>query len=199
MSAAPHPHKAAKIAAATAADRPAAETNDAAPSPNLSQRGTYRLRCDGRRAPDRSHYDRHGERILVAFGGPDAAEKTTLAWAVAQHVSRSALCASLDGCTTREVRPRRGDESPERCSLESFDLDALVRDLLTLFREGTPAVQPVWFDHRIGTAVKVEQQVAENAAPLFDGVFLLCPELLAWWDLRVYLRPEEITLARVVS
>ena len=44
------------------------------------------------------------------------------------------------------------------------------------------------------------QHVAERATLYFDGVFLLRPELVTGWDLRVYVHvPEEITLSRALS
>ncbi|HVM19941.1 MAG TPA: hypothetical protein VM307_08275 [Egibacteraceae bacterium] len=138
------------------------------------------------------------DRVLVAFDGPDAAGKTTLARAVADHLSRPAVCASLDGWhNPRDVRLQRGDESPEGYYQDSFDLDALVRDLLAPFRDGAPNVRAVRFDYRADEAVQVEQQVGPDAALLFDGVFLLRSELLASWDLGVYLHvPEQVTLSR---
>jgi uridine kinase len=140
------------------------------------------------------------DRVLVAFDGPDAAGKTTLAGAVADHLSRPVLRASVDGWhKPRDVRLRRGHESPEGYYLDSFDIDALVHDLLTPFRDGATEVPPAQFDYRADTAVLARRQLPERAALLFDGVFLLRPELLNHWDVRVYLHvPEEVTLSRAL-
>lgn len=139
-----------------------------------------------------------GDRVLVAFDGPDAAGKTTLAREVAGSLARPAICASVDGWHhPREVRLRRGSESPEGYYLDSFNLEALVDDLLTPFRRGASYVPTSRFDHRADTAVRTDQHVAERAALLFDGVFLLRQELVTQWDLRVYVHvAEEITLSR---
>ncbi len=52
-------------------------------------------------------------RVIVAIDGPDAAGKTTLADTLAQQVARPALRVSIDDWhNPREVRLRRGDESP---------------------------------------------------------------------------------------
>lgn len=141
-----------------------------------------------------------GDRVLVAFDGPDAAGKTTLARGVADLLSRPAICASLDGWHyPREVRLRRGAESPEGYYLDSFDLDALACDLLTPFRHGASYVATARFDHRADIPVRVDQHVAKRAALLFDGVFLLRQELVTEWDFRVYVHvPEEITLSRAL-
>jgi uridine kinase len=166
----------------------------------LADTGTYGLRVTIVRRLAGLIDTLQGDRVLIAFDGPDAAGKTTLAHAVAEHLSRPAIRASVDGWhNPREVRLRRGDESPEGYYLDSFDLDALARDLLTPFKDGARDVRPVGFDCRTDTAVQVKQPVPGRAALLFDGVFLLRPELLAWWNLRIYLHvPEEVTLSRAV-
>lgn len=141
------------------------------------------------------------DRVLVAFDGPDAAGKTTLALAVAKHLSRPAVCASVDGWhIPRDVRMSRGGESPEGYYRDSFDLAALTRDLLTPMRDGAPRVRTAGFDYLADAAVHADEQVPPKAALLFDGVFLLRPELVASWDLRVYLHVlEQVTLARAVA
>lgn len=141
-----------------------------------------------------------GDRVLVAFDGPDAAGKTTLARGIADLLSRPAICASVDGWHhPREVRLRRGAESPEGYYLDSFDLDAVVSDLLTPFRSGASSVPTARFDHRADKPVRTDQHIPERAALLFDGVFLLRDELVSEWDLRVYVHvPAEITLARAL-
>jgi uridine kinase len=99
----------------------------------------------------------------------------------------------------REVRLRRGQESPEGYYLDSFDLEALVDDLLTPFRHGSPDVPAARFDHHADRPVRVHKHVPQRAALLFGGVFLLRQELVTHWDLRVYLHvPEEITLSRAL-
>lgn len=139
-----------------------------------------------------------GERVLVAFDGPDAAGKTTMADAVAEHTSRPVLRASVDDWhNPSEVRLARGGPSPEGYFLDSFDLEGLVRELLEPFRAGAPRVRVARFDHRTDSAVEVTEQVPTAAALLFDGVFLLRRELVAAWDLRVYVHvSEEVTLSR---
>ena len=138
------------------------------------------------------------DRVLVAFDGPDAAGKTSLALAVAEHMTRPAVCATVDAWhNPRDVRMRRGGASAEGYYRDSFNLDALTRDLLTPFRRGAPRVQVAGFDYLADAPIQAEEQVASRAALLFDGVFLLRPELVASWDLRVYLHvPEQVTLSR---
>ncbi len=64
-------------------------------------------------------------RVIVAIDGPDAAGKTTLADTLAQQVARPALRVSIDDWhNPREVRLRRGDESPVGYYMDSFDYEA---------------------------------------------------------------------------
>ncbi len=127
-------------------------------------------------------------RVLVAFDGPDAAGKTTLANAVAQRVSRPVLRVSIDGWhNPREVRLARGAESPEGYYLDSFDVAALAAECLWPFRDGARSVRTHAYDYRTDEVVAREDSVAPNAALLMDGVFLLRPELREFWTLAIYL------------
>jgi uridine kinase len=140
-------------------------------------------------------------RVLVAFDGPDAAGKTTLADDVADLLQRPAVRVSIDDWhNPRDVRMRRGDESPEGYYLDSFDVAALLRTCLTPFRQGSRSIATARFDHRKNETVGQEKTVPLTAALLVDGVFLQRPELLEIWDLVVYLDvPEAVTLDRVVQ
>jgi uridine kinase len=141
------------------------------------------------------------QRVLVAIDGPDAAGKTTLARAVAAHLVRPAVTASVDGWhNPRTVRRRRGADSAEGYYLDSFDYEALVRECLSPFHSGAGRVRTASFDYQSDSGLETQQEVAPDAVLLFDGVFLLRPELRALWDLRVYLHvSESVTLARAVQ
>jgi len=142
-----------------------------------------------------------GRRALVAIDGPDAAGKTTLARTLVRHLLRPAVHASIDSWHhPREVRLRRGDESPEGYYLDSFDYDALVRECLNPFASGAQRVRTARFDYRVDREAEALQLVASDAVLILDGVFLLRPELRARWHLSVYLHvPESVTLARGVQ
>jgi len=140
-------------------------------------------------------------RVLVAIDGPDAAGKTTVARDLVRHLRRPAVHASIDSWHhPREVRMRRGDESPEGYYLDSFDYDALVRECLDPFASGAQRVRTARFDYRADCEVEALELVASDAVLILEGVFLLRPELQARWDLSVYLHvPESVTLARAVQ
>ncbi len=144
---------------------------------------------------------RVGRRVLVAIDGPDAAGKTTLARGLADRLTRPAVTASIDGWHhPRETRLCRGHESAEGYYLDSFNYDALVRECLHPFASGADRVRTATFDYLSDGEVQALQEVAPDAALIFDGVFLLRPELRACWDLSVYLHvPQSVTLDRAVQ
>jgi uridine kinase len=144
--------------------------------------------------------------LRVAVDGVDAAGKTTLADELVAPLAargRPAIRASIDGFHRARVdRHRRGAESPEGYYLDSFDHDAIHANLLgPLGPGGTRRYRTAAFDHRTDRAVHVPRLTAPQRAVLvFDGVFLMRPELDDGWDLRIFLTADfEITLARAVE
>lgn len=141
--------------------------------------------------------------IRIALDGPDAAGKTTLAEelvAPLQRCGRPVIRASIDGFhNSASIRYSRGPISPEGYYYDSFNYAALAKFLLTpLGPGGSGRYCAAVFDYRTDSAVPMETQLAEeNAILLFDGVFLLRPEVAAAWDFTVFLDASfEITLAR---
>jgi uridine kinase len=142
-----------------------------------------------------------GSRTLVAIDGPDAAGKTTLADALVERLSRPVLRASIDGFhRPRHERMARGRLSPEGCYRDTFDYPALVSELLDPFASDAGTVATGVFDVAGDRPARVEAvQVASDAVLVVDGVFLLRPELLPRWDVRVHLHvPPETTVARAL-
>jgi uridine kinase len=140
-------------------------------------------------------------RVLVAIDGPDCAGKTTFADALASAVSMPVLRASIDSFhNPREVRTARGLLSPEGFYRDSFDYSALERQLLTPFAAGSGEVRTTVYDHRRDVAVDAGPvSVGRDALLVLDGVFLLRPELRAWWTTSVYLHVSpETTLMRAL-
>ena len=100
---------------------------------------------------------------------------------------------------SRAKRYRRGQDSPEGCYHDSFDFDALHRVLLDpLGRDGDRRFQQAVYDCDTDTALSPRvTTAAADAVLLFDGVFLLRPELIDQWDLRIFVSAAfEETLAR---
>lgn len=140
---------------------------------------------------------RSPERVLrVAVDGPDAAGKTTLADELARNLSgrREAIRVGIDGFhRPRSVRLRRGSLSPEGFYHDSFDHDAVRRTVLDpLGPGGDRRYRTAVFDHRVDSATDEPARVApEGAVLLFDGVFVLRPELREHWDVSIFVDVSE--------
>ena len=137
-----------------------------------------------------------GHPLRVALDGPPAAGKTTLANELALFLrtrGRDAIRASTDGFhLPRAQRYRRGKYSPEGCYHDSFDYEALRRVLLDpLGPDGDRRYQHAVIDYPADTALSPPFRTAPTDAVLvFDGVFLMRPELIDRWDLSVFVSTE---------
>jgi uridine kinase len=136
--------------------------------------------------------------LRVAIDGPDAAGKSTLAAELARGLAgvRDTIQASVDGFhRPRDVRRRRGSLSPEGYYEDSFDHDAVVACLLEpLGPGGSRRYRTAVFDHRTDAVLdQPVQPAADGAVLLFDGVFLLRPQLRDFWDLSIFVEvsPDE--------
>ena len=136
------------------------------------------------------HPDR---RIRIAIDGVDGAGKTMLADALAPLViakGRPVIRASVDDFhNPLAVRYARGRYSPDGFFLDSYDYPALHRLLLDpLGPEGSGRYVARHFDHRSDRPVAWRPVQAPSAAALIvDGIFLHRPELVACWDISIFL------------
>ena len=144
--------------------------------------------------------------VRVAIDGIDAAGKTTLADELAPLLEardRRVIRASLDGFhRPRSERYRRGAESPEGYYEDAFDYQALrTALLLPLGPAGNRQYRRAVFDFQQDMPVSAKDQMApENAVLLFDGVFLLRPELEGLWEYRVFVKVAfEVALQRALQ
>lgn len=131
----------------------------------------------------------------VAIDGPDGAGKTMLADELAGKLAgkRPIIRAGVDGFhNPRELRYRRGPDSPEGYFLDSFDYDALRGLLLEpLGPGGSLRYRRALFDYRVDERVAApEEETSPDSILLFDGVFLLRPELRSLWDFSIFVHAE---------
>jgi uridine kinase len=141
----------------------------------------------------------------VAVDGPPAAGKTTLAdelAAVLRAQGRDVIRATIDDFLfPRPQRYRRGEYSAEGCYFDTHDHNALTRVLLDpLGPGGDRRFQQTVYDRTADTTLSPPLRTAPTGVVLlFDGVFLLRPELIARWDLRIFVStaPEK-TVDRAV-
>ena len=140
----------------------------------------------------------------VTIGGVDAAGKTTLADELVEPIEalgRPVIRASVDGFhRPRAERYRRGADSPEGYYHDSFDYASLREELLSdasdsrlkpeeqLDPGGSLRYRTATFDYRTDDFLyKPLQTAPSNAVLLFDGIFLLRPELNDLWDFWIFL------------
>ena len=141
--------------------------------------------------------------VRVAIDGVDAAGKTILADELAEQVEahgRPAVRASIDGFhLPASDRRRRGEFSPEGYYRDSFDIPALVDSVLRpLGPQGDGVCRLAVFDFRTDASLDSPPiKVPADAVLLFEGVFLLRPELRRFWDFSVFVRADfEVTVPR---
>jgi uridine kinase len=144
--------------------------------------------------------------VRVAVDGVDAAGKTSLADELVGPLTdrgRSVIRGSVDGFhRPRADRYRRGELSAEGYYHDAFDYPALRANLLDpLGPGGTGRYRTATFDFRTDQPrAEPFQRAAADAVLVFDGVFLLRPELSDAWDLRIFLDvPFPETLRRAVE
>jgi uridine kinase len=110
---------------------------------------------------------------------------------------RAVIRASIEGFLRPRIeRYRRGPESAQGCYEDAFDYERLLVELLRpLGESGSRLYRTEIYDRRTDLLVDSEQMEASaDAILLFDGVFLLRPELVDLWDFRVFITvaSEEI-------
>ena len=131
--------------------------------------------------------------LTVAVDGIDAAGKTTLADSQGIELQRRGfhvIRASIDGFhNPAEVRYARGKLSPEGYFYDSFNYDALIKFLLLPLR-GAPGREYRSKVFDFGTDLPVRSApiaVPDDGLLIFDGVFLFRPELLEYWDIKIFI------------
>ena len=144
--------------------------------------------------------------IRVAIDGIDASGKTTFAddlVAPLVQMKRQVIRASIDGFhNPQSYRYRRGKDSPDGYYNDSFDHAALKTALLKpLGPNGSLQYRVAAYDYRNNTIVNSPYRKAPtDAILLFDGVFLLRPELVENWDLKIFVDIDfDQSIARAIN
>jgi uridine kinase len=141
----------------------------------------------------------------VAVDGPPASGKTTLADELAvvlRACGREVIRATIDDFLfPRAQRYLRGEYSAEGCYFDTHDTDALNRVLLDpLGPGGDRCFQDAVHDRLADAALSPPVTTAPaDAVLVFDGVFLMRPQLIDRWDLRIFVSTAlERTVGRAV-
>lgn len=144
-------------------------------------------------------------RVLVAVDGADGAGKTTFAAVLVDRLRADgvpAVAVSVDGFhRPRAQRHARGARSPAGFWLDSYDLDALRRELLEPWCRGTGGYRTAVHDVITDAALDLAPvPVPARGVLVVEGIFLLRDELVGAWDLRVRLEvPTRERFARMAG
>ena len=145
-------------------------------------------------------------RPLVYICGLGGSGKTTLAKEIAEKLDTDSVAVHSDWWakySTTERKKRIGDalasNDPERIEQEEnpqnwYDVWESIRsDLLTLQETGSLIINTAWNQQTGEKDFTVELSVPEHGVILFDGIYLLHPEIADIADLIVFLdvHPEE--------
>ncbi|MFH1438989.1 MAG: cytidylate kinase family protein [Candidatus Woesearchaeota archaeon] len=144
--------------------------------------------------------------IRVGIDGVDASGKTTLANELAEELksyNRQIIRVSIDGFhNSKEIRYKKGRDSPEGYYFDSFNNQAIIENVLKpLSLNGDLHYTKAVFDFKTEAKVIVPTEQANmNAILLMDGVFLFRPELVNYWDIKIFLDVDfKITLQRALK
>lgn len=143
--------------------------------------------------------------VLVGIDGVDASGKTTLAEDLANYLknfNRNIIRASIDGFHNPEkIRYQRGRDSFEGYYYDSFNHKAVTGNLLSPLKTGNLEYRRAVFDYRIDSEVdSCIEKATNDSILLMEGVFLFRPELLSYWDIKIFLDvPFESTVKRAIK
>jgi uridine kinase len=130
---------------------------------------------------------------VIAVDGVDGSGKTTFAGGLASAIEAAGRPAVIvhedDFLAPREVRYRLGRASPEGFFRDSYDLAALIGQVLDpLGPGGDRRVRRRIFDHRTDALIDSPvEEVSMDAVVIVEGMFLHRDELVNRWDWSVFL------------
>src|SRR5918997_2650479 len=132
-------------------------------------------------------------RVLVGVDGAPGAGKSTFADELAGRIARPTVRSTTDSFhRPRAERMRRSPTSPDGYYLDSHQLGRIVAEVLEPFARGEPRVRTAGFDEPSNRAADAfADDIPVEAVLVFDGLFLLRPELRDHWDLTVHLLAES--------
>ncbi len=142
--------------------------------------------------------------LFVGIDGVDASGKTTLAEELVNELKESGrqiILASIDGFhCPKSIRYSKGENSPEGYYFDSFDYKAVVNVLLEPLSSDTLQYTRAVFDYRTNSKVVSPVQTAtKDSILIMEGIFLFRPELLRYWDIKIFVDADfKITVDRAI-
>lgn len=144
--------------------------------------------------------------VRVGIDGVDASGKTTLADSLADYLKSKnidVIRASIDGFhNPQSIRYQKGRNSHEGYYRDSFNNQAIIENLLApLGENGNLKYRKAIFDFKTDSEVVLPIETAnKDSVLIMDGVFLFRPELINYWDLKVFIEADfKITVARATK
>ena len=144
--------------------------------------------------------------LLIAIDSVDGSGKTTLANELAEELQssgRQIIRISIDHFhNPKKIRYKKGPDSPEGFYFDSFDNGAIIENVLKpLGQEGSLRYKKSCFDYKNNVVIDAPTELAEkDAIVIFDGIFLQRPELIDYWDLKIFLEADfSTTVARAIA
>ncbi|MFA6393560.1 MAG: hypothetical protein WCW25_01675 [Patescibacteria group bacterium] len=141
--------------------------------------------------------------LRVGIDGVDASGKTTLADSLADYLrslNLNVIRASIDGFhNPKVIRYEKGRNSPEGYYRDSFNNKAIIDNLLApLGENGDLKYKKAVFDFKADSEVVLPFETAKpDSILIMDGVFLFRPELVNYWDIKIFLEADfKITVDR---
>lgn len=146
-----------------------------------------------------------GGRRLLAIDGADGSGKTSFAQDLVDRIEpcRPALVLHMDDfLNIAPVRHAKGRTSPEGFWADSYNYDAFTRFVLNpLGTDGHGWYRPKAYDAGTDSEIAADLAFAPTEAVIVvEGMFLHRAELVAFWDLSVFLdAPFAVTAARMAD
>lgn len=139
--------------------------------------------------------------ILVGIDGVDACGKTTLAKELCSELKKSGrkiISASIDGFhNPKSVRYNKGEDSPQGYYLDSFNHKAVVDVLLNPLSSGNLEYKTAVFNYLTDSEVLLPFKTAnKNSILIMEGIFLFRPELVNYWDIKIFVDVEFKTTVK---
>lgn len=149
---------------------------------------------------DRILAGRGARPFRVGVDGPTASGKTTIARALVTHLRKRGAPVHLvhmDGFhNPRSIRHRQGPDSIQGYLDDSFNFDAVIRQVLLPLQASPPEpIRSAVYDHHQEIDVEMPPlEVVPGHVIVFEGVFALDRRLREHWDLSlfVYASPARI-------
>lgn len=143
--------------------------------------------------------------LIVAINGLDGAGKTVFAKDLVKILrtkSKDILYAPIDGFhNSKEIRYEKGKDSPEGFYQDSYNYNKLKELLIQPIKNLETTCKTAYFDCGLNESIEVEDSsITKNTILIIEGIFLFRPELIDFWDLKIFLDVNfETSLARNIS